>query len=144
MVDKAYLEQLRKLDIDWQRLVDKLAEARERQGLAPSFDYSREKVQSSSHGDSVIKKAVNIMDLEQRIRENREKYETIMAAVYKVTDSEQYELITKVYAERYSLERTAELMGISYDRAKRIHRASLDKIAHNCPQLPTTAPNCPK
>lgn len=129
---KGYLDQLRKLDIDWDRLVDKLTEARERQGQAPSFDYSRERVQTTSHGDSVLKKAVNILDLEQKIKENRDRYESIMAAVYDITDSEQYELVTRVYSEHNTLEYTAKLMGISYDKAKRINRTVLDLIAHKC------------
>lgn len=129
---KAYLDQLRKLDIDWDRLTDKLVEAKERQGQAPSFDYSKERVQTSSHGDSVIKKAVDILDLEQKLKENRGKYEAIMAAVYGVTDSEEYELITRVYSERNALDHTAEMMGISYDKAKRLNKAALEKIARIC------------
>lgn len=129
MTAKEYLNKIRILGFQIEQKEKQLEEARSLQGRIQSFDYSREKVQTSPHGDANIERAVKIMTLEQELSDQLILLQKLKS---KISDEiaglgkpEYVELLTLRYCEFYRLEAIAMEMNLSYYRIKHMHGEAL-------------------
>jgi len=129
MTAKEYLGRIRVLDFQIRQKERQLSEARNLQGRIQSFDYSREKVQTSPHGDAQIDHAIKIMTLEQELSEKLVALQQLRARlsdeIASLDNPEHIELLTLRYCDLYRLEAIALEMNLSYHRIKHMHGEAL-------------------
>lgn len=125
---KQYLRKISMYNQDIDRAMKKLEDARSRLGSAPAFDYAQERVQTSSHGDSVIKKGVGVLQAEWELSEARKGRQAIIEHLMNILGTEEYNLIMQMYDVGYSLKSAAQSLGWGYTRAKKIYTSALTKI----------------
>ena len=126
---KEYLSRIRILDFQIQQKEKQIADARSLQGRIQSFDYSKEKVQTSPHGDANIDRAVKIMTLEQELSDKLVALQQLRAKmadeISSLDNPEHIELLTLRYCDLYRLEAIALEMNMSYHRIRHMHSEAL-------------------
>lgn len=129
MTAKEYLNRIRVLDFQIVQKEKQLADARSLQGRVQSFDYSKERVQTSPRGDAQIDRAVKIMTLEQELADKLLALQEMRAKVSDeiaiLENPEHVELLSLRYCELYRLEAIALEMNLSYHRIRHLHSEAL-------------------
>lgn len=127
---KQHLAKISMYNRDIDRATKKLEEAEARIGSAPAFDYSQERVQTSSHGDSVIKKGINVLQARWELQEARKGRQEIIEGLKEILDTDEYEVVMQVYDIGYSLKSASAVLGWGYARTKRVYASALTIIEH--------------
>ena len=134
-----YLGQLERqrtrLDMDEERLEHMRAKVYGASG----FDYSRERVQTSSGKDQQSESVIRLMDFQKRVEEERQFYEsvedTITEQIGQLSGSIESKLLFKIYVQFKTLRQAANEMCISQSYAYRVHNRSLREFEKLYPEL---------
>ena len=133
MTAKKYLQQLRSLDI---KIKQRKEQIRELQSLASgqgSFDYSKERVQTSVGGDKLSENVSRYVDIEKEvdklIAEFTAKKDRIISEIQSLEDSRYIEILYKRYVEFKKFELIAVEMNYDYDWIRRLHGQALEAFA---------------
>ncbi len=126
---KEYLNRIRAIDFQILKKKEQLARLEDMRGQVRGFDYSGVKVQTSSHGDEALNKALEIMELEQDISKKMLLLEKtraeIMAEISTLPKQIYVELLTLRYCDLERFEQIAVDMCFSFDRIRHLHGEAL-------------------
>ena len=124
---KEYLQQIRKLDIRIGQRITQLQQMRDRVHIMGSFDYSKDRVQSSPEAGN--KQIEDLVDFEQSIIEliKREQLlkDKIISEIQLLENPIHVDLLFRRYVEMQSFERIACDLGYAYNYACNIHGDAL-------------------
>lgn len=131
MKAKEYLKQIEKLDkcIDQKQIeCDSLRLLAESNG---SIQYG-ERVQTSPQGDTLEKKVVKYVQMEQEINDMIDRFvdlkHKIIDEIQGLSEVKHIDVLFKKYVQYKSLEQIAVEMNYSYDRIKHIHGYALQEF----------------
>lgn len=126
---KEYLSRIRAINFQIQKKKEQLERLKDLQGQVRGFDYSGVKVQTSTHGDEALNKALDIMELEQDITNRIVMLEKtraeIMAEISTLPKQIYVELLTLRYCDLERFEQIAVDMCFSFDRIRHLHSEAL-------------------
>lgn len=139
MEAKKYLKQLMKLDEQIKQKQKQVDELREMRGNIGSFDYSKERVQSSGSGKSQVEEsAVRLLSLENEVKEDIIEFvlmkDKIIKEIHQLADANHIKLLYKRYVEFKRLEEIAVEMHYTYIYTRELHGDALNSfqnILHN-------------
>lgn len=135
MTAKEYLQQLHKIDVMINQRIQEKAELREKLSSIGSFDYSKERVQTSlPEGAGYERQIARIIDLENEIDSLIDDYadlkHKIIGEIHELKNSKHIEILYKRYIEDKKLQQVAIEMGYSYDYIKHTHGYALQKFGN--------------
>ncbi len=130
MKAKEYLQQLQRLDLLINQRIKELCDLHVMSTNIGSFDYSKDRVQTSSSGDAPFVKTIGkIVELEEEI--NREidifidEKHKIINQIQSLKNSKYIDILYKHYVEMKHLEIIAIDMNFSYNYIKHLHGCAL-------------------
>nr|DAU86341.1 MAG TPA: Protein of unknown function (DUF722) [Caudoviricetes sp.] len=125
MKAKEYLKQVELLDVKIRQKKIELAGLKEEATCTGAFDYSAEKVQTSSKADSMSKKVAKYVDLENEIHEDIERFtelkHKVIGQIHMLDDPKYINVLFKKYIEYKGLKEISKELGYSYDHIRRVH-----------------------
>ena len=125
MKAKEYLKQVELLDVKIRQKKIELAGLKEEATCTGAFDYSAEKVQTSSKADSMSKKVAKYVDLENEIHEDIERLtelkHKVIGQIHMLYDPKYINVLFKKYIEYKGLKEISKELGYSYDHIRRVH-----------------------
>lgn len=125
MKAKEYLKQVELLDVKIRQKKIELAGLKEEATCTGAFDYSAEKVQTSSKADSMSKKVAKYVDLENEIHEDIERLtelkHKVIGQIHILDDPKYINVLFKKYIEYKGLKEISKELGYSYDHIRRVH-----------------------
>lgn len=125
MKAKEYLKQVELLDVKIRQKKIELAGLKEEATCTGAFDYSAEKVQTSSKADSMSKKVAKYVDLENEIHEDIERFtelkHKVIGQIHMLDDPKYINILFKKYIEYKGLKEISKELGYSYDHIRRVH-----------------------
>lgn len=125
MKAKEYLKQVELLDVKIRQKKIELAGLKEEATCTGAFDYSAEKVQTSSKADSMSKKVAKYVDLENEIHEDIERLtelkHKVIGQIHMLDDPKYINVLFKKYIEYKGLKEISKELGYSYDHIRRVH-----------------------
>ncbi len=130
MKAKEYLQQLQRLDVLIDQKIKELDDLKSKLQNIESFDYSKDRVQTSPSGDAPFVKLIGrIIDLEGEINAEidtfvDEKYK-IINQIQSLKNSKYIDILYKHYVEMKHLEIIAADMNFSYNYIKHLHGCAL-------------------
>lgn len=129
---KEYLNQVRESD----KLIDlkqkRLDELRQLSIAVRSPDYSGDRVQTSPSGDSIPRIIAKIVDLQEEINADIDRFIDLKAEVMHVVDilpSDEQEVLYAKYFEYKSMPKVAAEIPCHIRTAKHIHKKALEHLA---------------
>ncbi len=130
MKAKEYLQKLKRLDTIIDQKIKEQADLRHMSTSIGSFDYSKDRVQTSRSGDVPYVKVINrIIDLNEEINREMDIYadekHRIINQIQGLSDARHIDILYKRYVEFKSLEQICVEMGFSYDYIKHLHGYAL-------------------
>ena len=135
---KEYLQQIRKLDIRIGQRITQLNEMRARVHIMGSFDYSKDRVQSSpSSGNKQIEELVDFeKDLKVLIIREQLLKDKIIGEIQQLENPIHVDLLFRRYLECQSFERISCDMGYTYNYTLNLHGVALqafeDQVLMKC------------
>lgn len=129
MKAKEYLGNLRALKIKIDQKKTQLKELELMRGSIGSFDYSKERVQTSADGNQVENNTIKLLLLESEIKDDMiafefEKDKTIRE-IHALRNAEHIKLLFKRYVEFKRLEQIAVEMDYTYQYIRELHGYAL-------------------
>ena len=125
MKAKEYLKQVELMDVKIRQKKIELAGLKEEATCTGAFDYSAEKVQTSSKADSMSKKVAKYVDLENEIHEDIERFtelkHKVIGQIHMLDDTKYINVLFKKYIEYKGLKEISKELGYSYDHIRRVH-----------------------
>ncbi len=133
MTAKEYLLRLHKADVIINQRIQEKADLRARLSSIGSFDYSKERVQTSLSGSAGYEKQIEkIIDLENEIDQLIDEYvdlkHKIIGEIHELQNSKHIEILYKRYVENKKLVQIAVEMDYSYNHIKHIHGYALQEF----------------
>lgn len=133
MKAKEYLQQLQRLDTVINQKVEEVQNLRLKARSAGSFDYSKERVQSSPSGDApFVKPICRIVDLEAEIDAEINRYvdekHRIINEIQGLKDADHINLLYKRYVEFKKFEVIAVEMNFTYQYVLNMHGYALKEF----------------
>ena len=133
MTAKEYLQQLHKLDVIIEQRIQEKSDLRERLSSIGSFDYAKERVQTSfPEGAGYEKQIMKVIDLEKEIDYLIDNYvnlkHTIIGQLHELRNGKYIEILYKRYVENKKLEQIAIEMDYSYNHIRHIHGYALQEF----------------
>lgn len=129
MKAKEYLGNLRTLKIKIDQKKEQLKELELLRGNIGSFDYSRERVQTSSDGKQVENDTIKLLLLESEIKDDMIKFafekDKLIREIHALKNAEHIKLLFKRYVEFKRLEEIAVEMNFTYQYARELHGYAL-------------------
>lgn len=129
MKAKEYLQQIEILQDKIEQKKQRAKEYRELALTIGGFDYSKERVQTSSLGGQIEDPVLRYIALEQEITEDvymlQLKKDKITSEIHNLNNSDNIKLLFKRYVECKKLGQIADEMNFSYDRIKHMHGSAL-------------------
>lgn len=138
MKAKEYLRQIKRLDDAIMAKIDLLNTMNEMLTATGGTDFGSERVVSSAGEGMMTDRIIDKVDLEMEIRKDVEKYirkkNRIINQVNGMIDTRFQEILTLRYIamktedgirKNYTLAEVADIMGYSYDHARRLHGEAL-------------------
>lgn len=126
---KEYLGRLRTLKIKIDQKKAQLKELELLRGNIGSFDYSRERVQTSVDGNQVENDTIKLLLLESEIKDDMIAFEfekdKIIREIHALKNAEHIKLLFKRYVEFKRLEEIAVEMNYTYQYAREMHGYAL-------------------
>lgn len=135
---KEYLQQIRKLDIRIGQRITQLNEMRARVHIMGSFDYSKDRVQSSpSSGNKQIEELVDFeKDINALIIREQLLKDKIIGEIQQLENPIHVDLLFRRYLECQSFERISCDMGYTYNYTLNLHGMALqafeDQVLMKC------------
>ena len=133
-----YLRQLEHMRVNLDMDEERLEHMRAKVYGASGFDYSRERVQTSSGKDQQSESVIRLMDFQKRVEEERERYErledTITDQIGSLSSPIGSKLLFKVYVQFKSIQHAACEIGVSQSYAYNIHTESLREFEDRYPE----------
>lgn len=125
MKAKEYLKQVELMDVKIRQKKIELAGLKEEATCTGAFDYSAEKVQTSSKADSMSKKVAKYVDFENEIHEDIERFtelkHKVIGQIHMLDDTKYINVLFKKYIEYKGLKEISKELGYSYDHIRRVH-----------------------
>jgi len=133
MTAKEYLQQLHKADVIINQRIQEKAALRARLSSIGSFDYSKERVQTSlPEGANYEWQIVKIIGLENEIDSLLDDYAAlkhkIIGEIHNMKKSDHIRLLYKKYVENKRLELIAVEMNYTYQYVRELHRYALQEF----------------
>ena len=129
MTAQEYLQQIENLEISIRQDIELLNRLKNNVCGSGAIDYSADRVQTSTTGDSLCKTITNYVDFEKRIEQKRKKFDKItykiMGEIRVLHNKNYIQILFKVYVQYKSLSQTAKEMNMSYNYATSQHRKAL-------------------
>lgn len=127
---KEYLQQIRKLDIRIGQRITQLQEMRDRVHIMGSFDYSKDRVQSTpTSGNKQIEDLVDFeRDLAELIKHEQTLKDKIITEIQLLENPIHVDILFRRYVEMQSFERIACDMGYVYNYACSLHGDALKEF----------------
>lgn len=126
---KQYLEQLKVIDAKINQKIKERDELRLLATSTGSLEYSKERVNASSTGDTLEKKVIKYVDLEKEINETInefvDKKHKIIDEIQGLDGVSHIDILFKKYVENKRLGVIATEMKYSYSRVKHLHTEAL-------------------
>lgn len=126
---KEYLLQIEILSVKIEQKRTRAKEYRELALSSGGFDYSKERVQTSSHGGQIENPVIKYVEIEQEIAEDiallEQKKDEIISKIHNLDNANQIKLLFKRYVECKNLGIVAKEMKYSYDHIRAIHSEAL-------------------
>lgn len=136
MKAKEYLKQLGLLDTRINNLQRELNRLRALSQDIQGIDYSTPRVQVSSPGDAIGKNIARCLHLEQEVEEEIKRFAVLKHNIVRQINALDNAVFVKIlflrYVEYRKLSEVADIMGYSYQHARRLHGYALQSFAdHN-------------
>lgn len=133
MKAKEYLKQIQKCDAIINQRIQEKADLREMLMSVGSFDYSKERVQTSPSSSAQHEDLVNkIVDLEDEIDRLIDSYvdlkHKIISQIHGLHDVNHIEILNKRYVENKRLEVIAVEMNFTYQYTRELHGHALQEF----------------
>jgi hypothetical protein len=134
MTAKEYLLRLHKADVIINQRIQEKADLRARLSSIGSFDYSKERVQTSLPGSAGYEKQIEkIIDLENEIDQLIDEYvdlkHKIIGEIHELQNSKHIEILYKRYVENKKLEQIAIEMGYTFQYVVLLHGYALKEFS---------------
>lgn len=135
---KEYLEQLADIDVIINQDIERLSVMRQSALGVKSFDYSKEKVQTSA-SDRLCEDVTNIVTLNEYINNEIDRFvdtkETIICQIRDLHNAVYNQILYKMYVEFKSMKQCSFEMGKSYSYVKKYHNEALKAFEETYPDL---------
>lgn len=129
MTAKRYLKQIESMDILIRMRQKELSDLRDASMAIGSFDYSKDRVQTSPSGDPPYLAMLDrIIELEQDIQRCLDKKHTIMQEIQDMENPIYSQILFKRYVEGKRLDDIAKEMHYSHDRIRHLHGYALKEF----------------
>mgnify|MGYP002546476161 CR=1 FL=1 len=129
---RQYLGQLEVIDTKVQQKLEELETLMIGACGINGIDYSKDRVQTSSAGDTVGNAVTRYVSLNEEINAEIDEFADIKHKVIKeiqsLNNSNYIKVLFKVYVQYKSLKATADDMGISYQHVRNIHKKALEEF----------------
>ena len=140
MTAKEYLQQLYKADVVIKQRIQEKADIRARLSSIGSFDYTKERVQTSLlAGAGYEREIVKLIDLENEIDRLIDTYvdlkHKIIGEIHNLRKPDHIKLLYKKYVEQKRLEVIAVEMNYTYQYIKELHGYALQEFLKTYPNL---------
>lgn len=126
---KVYLGQLALIDEQINQDIERLEELKQSARSTGSFDYSRERVQTSSVGDKLCSDVSRYVDLDTQINTEIDRFvdakEQIIREIRGLHHADYVKVLYKVYVQYKSIKVTAQEIGKSCSHTSVIHNRAL-------------------
>ncbi len=134
MTAKEYLQQLHKANVIINQRNQEKADLRVMLSSIGSFDYSKERVQTSlSAGAGYEKQIANLIDLENEIDQLIDEYinlkHKIIGEIHELQNSKHIEILYKRYVEEKKIERVALEMNYTFQYVVFLHGNALKEFS---------------
>ena len=131
MKTKEYLLQIHRRDIQIGQRITQLQHMRDRIHIMGSFDYSRDRVQSSpTSGNKQIEELVDFENrLLEMIKEEQQLKDKIISEIQQLEDPIHVEILFRRYVAWKSLKQIANDMNYAYQYVVNIHGQALKEFA---------------
>ena len=134
MTAKEYLQQLHKANVIINQRNQEKADLRVMLSSIGSFDYSKERVQTSlSAGAGYEKQIANLIDLENEIDQLIDEYinlkHKIIGEIHELQNSKHIEILYKRYVEEKRIERVALEMNYTFQYVVFLHGNALKEFS---------------
>ena len=127
---KVYLGQLALIDEQINQDIERLEELKQSARSTGSFDYSRERVQTSPIGDKLCSDVSRYVDLDTQINAEIDRFvdakEQIIREIRGLHHADYIKVLYKVYVQYKSLKVAAAEMKRSYNYTIEVHRKALE------------------
>ena len=127
---KQYLSQLETIDAQINQDLERLDEMKLSATSTGSFDYSRERVQTSPVGDKLSSDVSRYIDFDRKINEEIDRFvdakEQIIREIRGLHDVNYVQVLFKVYVQFKTLTIAAREMNRSYNFILNIHKKALE------------------
>ena len=133
MTAKEYLQQLHKADVIINQRIQEKADLRARLSSIGSFDYSKERVQTSlPEGAGYERQIARIIDLENEIDSLIDDYvdlkHKIIGEIHNMKKPDHIRILYKRYVENKRLEQIAVEMNYTYQYVRELHGYALQEF----------------
>lgn len=133
MKAKEYLQQLHRADVIIKQRMQEKADLRTRLSSIGSFDYSKERVQTSLSGCAGYERQiVKIIDLENEIDRLIDDYvglkHKIIGEIHNMKNPDHIRMLYKRYVENKRLEQISVEMNYTYQYARELHGYALQEF----------------
>ena len=127
---RVYLEQLALIDEQINQDIERLEELKQSARSTGSFDYSRERVQTSPIGDKLCSDVSRYVDLDTQINAEIDRFvdakEQIIREIRGLRDVNYIKVLYKVYVQFKSVKVAAQEIGKSYHYTSELHKKALN------------------
>ena len=127
---KVYLGQLALIDEQINQDIERLDELKQSARSTGSFDYSRERVQTSPVGDKLCSDVSRYVDLDNQINAEIDRFvdakEQIIREIRGLRDVNYIKVLYKVYVQFKSVKVAAQEIGKSYHYTSELHKKALN------------------
>lgn len=127
---KVYLGQLALIDEQINQDIERLDELKQSARSTGSFDYSRERVQTSPIGDKLCSDVSRYVDLDTQINAEIDRFvdakEQIIREIRGLRDVNYIKVLYKVYVQFKSVKVAAQEIGKSYHYTSELHKKALN------------------
>lgn len=127
---RVYLGQLALIDEQINQDIERLDELKQSARSTGSFDYSRERVQTSPIGDKLCSDVSRYVDLDTQINAEIDRFvdakEQIIREIRGLRDVNYIKVLYKVYVQFKSVKVAAQEIGKSYHYTSELHKKALN------------------
>ena len=127
---RVYLGQLALIDEQINQDIERLEELKQSARSTGSFDYSRERVQTSPIGDKLCSDVSRYVDLDTQINAEIDRFvdakEQIIREIRGLRDVNYIKVLYKVYVQFKSVKVAAQEIGKSYHYTSELHKKALN------------------
>lgn len=134
---RQYLGQLELIDEQINQDLERLDEMKQSAASTGSFDYSRERVQTSPVGDKLCTDVTRYVALDEQINREIDNFvdakEQIIKEIRGLRHADYVRVLYKIYVQYKSIKDTAFEMGRSYKFVRDVHKKALEAFEKTYP-----------